>query len=129
MGGYGSGRSGGRPTVEGALRLDIDAMMRWGGIRPGVHLAGEMGFNFYDDQLEIKFESRVGDPWDSWLRLQYVIHDYWSGEPCEIDDKVFLAPSQPSFGGRRWWFVCPRSNRRVSVPAGWRPSLLVAARL
>ena len=24
----------GRPTVESALRLDIDAMMRWGGIRP-----------------------------------------------------------------------------------------------
>jgi hypothetical protein len=46
------------------LRLDIDDMMRWGGIRPGVHLAGGMGFNFYDDQLEIKFESHVGDPWD-----------------------------------------------------------------
>jgi hypothetical protein len=24
-----------------------------GGIRPGVHLAGEMGFNFYDEQLKI----------------------------------------------------------------------------
>src|SRR6185295_12247602 len=46
------------------LRLDIDDMMRWGGIRPGVQLAGRIGFNFYDDQLEIKFESHVGDPWD-----------------------------------------------------------------
>jgi hypothetical protein len=26
MGGYGSGRSGGRPTVECTLRLDIDAL-------------------------------------------------------------------------------------------------------
>jgi hypothetical protein len=33
MGGYGSGRYGGRPTVESALRLDIDDMMQWGGIR------------------------------------------------------------------------------------------------
>jgi hypothetical protein len=97
-----------RPTVESALRLDIDTMMRWGGIRPGVHLAGEMGFNFYDDRLEIKFEFRVGDPWDSWLRLQYVIHDYWSGEPYEIDEKVFLVTSRPPFGGQRWWFMCPR---------------------
>jgi hypothetical protein len=113
MGGYGSGRSGGRPTVESALRLDIDAMIRWGGIEPGAHVRGEMTFDFYDDQIAIKFESRVGDPWDSWLRLQYVIHDYWSGEPCEIDDKVFLASLRPPFGGRRWWFVCPRLNRRV----------------
>jgi hypothetical protein len=42
MGGYGSGRSGGRPTVEieSALRLDIDSMMCWGAIRPGFHLVG-----------------------------------------------------------------------------------------
>jgi hypothetical protein len=38
MGGYGSGRSGGRPTVESAFRLDIDAMIRWGCVRPGAHL-------------------------------------------------------------------------------------------
>ena len=30
MGGYGSGQQGGRATVESALRLDIDAMMRKG---------------------------------------------------------------------------------------------------
>ena len=123
MGGYNSGRSGGRPTAESALRLDIDAMMRWGGIRPGARLAGEMGFKFYGDRLDIKFESRVGDPWDSWLRLRYVIHDHWSGEPHEIDEKVFLAMSQPHFGGRRWWFVCPRLNRRarkLCLPLGGR---------
>jgi hypothetical protein len=45
MGGYGSGRSGGRPTVESAVRLDIDAMIRWGGIEPGAHVRGEMTFD------------------------------------------------------------------------------------
>jgi hypothetical protein len=123
MGGYGSGRSGGRPTVESALLLDIDTMIRWRGIRAGAHLAGEMQFNFYDDQIDVKFESRMGDPSDSWLRLQYVIYDYWSGEPCEINDKIFLAASRPPFGGRRWWFVCPRLNRRVRklcLPLGGR---------
>jgi hypothetical protein len=49
----------GQPTVESALRLDIDAMMRWGGIRPGDHLRGEMTFNFYDDQINVKFESLI----------------------------------------------------------------------
>jgi len=33
MGGYGSGRGGGGPTVERAVRLDIDSMMHWGASR------------------------------------------------------------------------------------------------
>jgi hypothetical protein len=45
MGGYGSGRYGGRPTVESAVRLDIDSMMHWGAIQPGFHLGGEMRLN------------------------------------------------------------------------------------
>jgi hypothetical protein len=82
-----------------------------------------MTFDFYDDRLAIKFESRVGDPWDSWLRLQYSMADYWTGEELEIDDKIYLASSRAHFGGLRWWFVCPRSNRRVRalyLPLGGR---------
>jgi hypothetical protein len=52
MGGFGSGRRGGGPTVESALRLDIDDMMQWGGIRAFARLAGEMRFNFYGDPFE-----------------------------------------------------------------------------
>ena len=123
MGGYGSARSGGRATVESALRLDIDAIRRWGVIRPGAHLVGEMTFDFYDDKLCINFESRAEDPSESWLRLQYAINDYWTGEPYQIDDKIYLAHSRPTFGGLRWWFVCPRLNRRVRklyLPLGGR---------
>jgi hypothetical protein len=123
MGGYGSGRNGGRPTVESALRLDVDTMMRWGCIRPGAHLEGELTLNFYDEELVIKFESRVGNPWESWLRLQYTIHDYWTGDPHQIDDKIVLATTRPRFGGVRWWFMCPRLNRRVRklyLPLGGR---------
>ena len=39
--------------------------------------------------------------------------DYWSGQEAEIDDKIDLAASRPPFGGLRWWFLCPRRNRRV----------------
>jgi hypothetical protein len=123
MGGIGSGRNGGRPTVESTLRLDIDRMMEWGAIRPGDHLGGEMTLNFYDDQIAIKFESRVGHPENSWLRLTYAITDHWTGDEHEIDDQIFLVATQPPFGGRRWWFECPRSGRRVRVlhlPLGGR---------
>jgi hypothetical protein len=50
----------------------------------------------------------VGDPWDSWLRLPCTIHNYWTGDPYEIDDRIFLTTTGPPFGGLRWWFVCPR---------------------
>jgi ABC transporter substrate binding protein len=89
MGGFGSGPSGGRPTVEQALRLDIDRMIGWGGIQAGAHITGEMRFDFYDDQIDVTFESRVGDPWNSWLRLRYTMTEYWSGDELEIDDKIF----------------------------------------
>ena len=124
MGGFGSGRSGGRPTVESALRLDIDDMMQWGAIRPGSHRTGEMRLHqLYGDDLDVKFESHPGDPENSWLWLRYSITDYWSGEELKIDDKVYLAPSRPHLGGLRWWFVCPQLYRRVRklyLPFGGR---------
>src|SRR5262245_9923556 len=118
---YRSGSGG--PTVEGCLRLDIDKMMRWGVIQPGDHLFGEMTFNFNDDKLTIKFESVVDEFQESWVRLQYAIDDYWTGQTHQVDDKIFLVSTQPSFGGLRWWFLCPRLNRRVRklyLPLGAR---------
>jgi hypothetical protein len=123
MGGYGSGRSGGRPTVESALRLDIDAFTRRGVIQPGARVLCEMQFSFYDDELDVRCETHVADPWNSFVRLQYVMVDYWTGEKLAIDDKILLATSRPKFGGLRWWFVCPRLNRRVRnlyLPLGGR---------
>ena len=115
MGGFGSGRQGGRATVESALKLDVDAMIRARVIQPGAHVGGEMRFRFYDDELRIQFEALARDPALSWFRLQYAISDYWTGEQHEIDDKIYLATSQPRFGGQRWWFICPSANRRVRM--------------
>jgi hypothetical protein len=73
--------------------------------------------------LDVDCEARVGDPSNSWIRLQYAMDDYWTGEELQIDDKIFLATSPPAFGGLRWWFVCPRLNRRVRklyLPLGGR---------
>jgi hypothetical protein len=124
MGGFGSGRGGGGPTVESALRLDIDDMMQWGAIRPGSHRVGGMRLHqLYGDDIDVKFESHAGDPENSWMCLRYSMADYWSGEELKIDDKVYLAPTRPHFGGLRWCFVCPQLNRRVRklyLPLGGR---------
>ena len=62
MGGSGSGRQGGRATVESGLRLDIDTMVRRGAIQPGAHVGGDMKFQFDDDELAIEFELSATDP-------------------------------------------------------------------
>jgi hypothetical protein len=63
--------------------------------------------------LDVECETHMDGPWNGWVRLKYELTDYWTGEPLEIDDKIFLATSRPPFGGLRWWFVCPHLNRRV----------------
>src|SRR5262249_1236406 len=112
MGVFGSGRSGGGPTVESASRLDIDALRRHGLIRLGrggcvIRFSGP-----YHD-LDVEIETHIDGPWNGFVRLKYEMTDYWTGEPLAVDDKIFLATSGPPFGGLRWWFVCPHLNRRV----------------
>jgi hypothetical protein len=89
MGGYGSGRNGG-PTVESAVRLDTDNLVRRGAIELGAHLRGSMRFDFYDQELSIEFESKAVASEASWLRLKYDMTDYWSDEDCKIDDLISL---------------------------------------
>jgi hypothetical protein len=61
----------------------------------------------------VECETHIDDPWNGCVRLKYEMTDYWTGEPLAVDDKIFLATSRPTFGGLRWWFMCPQLNRRV----------------
>jgi hypothetical protein len=82
-----------------------------------------MQFSGYWNDLDVECEAHIDGPWNGWVRLKYDMTDYWTGELLEIDDKIFLASSRPPFGGLRWWFVCPRLNRRVRklyLPLGGR---------
>jgi hypothetical protein len=105
------------------LRLDIDAMMGRGLVRPGARVDCELRFFLDDDQIDIRCEAHVGGPEGSFVRLRYAMTDYWTGEEIEIDDEIFLATTRPPFGGLRWWFVCPRLSRKVRklyLPLGGR---------
>jgi hypothetical protein len=73
-----------------------------------------MKFQLYDDELRIQFEALARDPADSWLRLRYAISDYWTGQQHEIDDKIYLAASQPRFGGLK------RVTTQHSAKSAWR---------
>ncbi len=88
-------------------------MIRARVIQPGAHVGGEMKFQFYDNELCVQFEALVGDSWTSWIRLQYVISDYWTGEQHEIDDKIYLAASRPRFDLQRIHLLAASGSRRA----------------
>jgi hypothetical protein len=123
MGGFGSGRRGGQPTIESTLRIDIDVLRRHMMIRLGIRGGCVMHFSGYWHDLDVECETHIDGPWNGWVRLKYGMTDYWTDEWLDIDDQIWLASSRPPFGGLRWWFVCPHLNRRVRklyLPLGGR---------
>ena len=122
MGGIGSGRSGGQPTVEDGLSLDIDELRRERIIRPGVSCKGTLTWS----------DPYTGSHWASAgyegclrvdngrLRVFYTITN-WDGTKYKSDYWIDLVTTPQPFGGRRWWFVCPKTAKRVSklyLPSG-----------
>ncbi len=113
MGGLGSGRHWGcgRPTVEEGLTLDINKLIRDGFIGPGALSLGTLRWTRVASGKEvgsIGYEANLTNPDDAWIHLQYRVN----GEPQ--DYQIALETTQPNYGGRRWWFVCPARGYRVA---------------
>lgn len=116
MGGFGSGRYGGRVTVEGGLTLDVCAMIRRGQMKPGQHVRGTLTWTRVRDSERIgsiSYEANLCDPSEAGLRLFYAITPSGGGEPVHRDYRVTLDTTRPPFGGLRWWFLCPSTGRQV----------------
>jgi hypothetical protein len=112
MGGWGSGRQGGRVTIEGcdSCRLAIKDLghllrspdgnavwMNYG--RGGEHL------------LTVVVNVR---PDHGYLRLQHPSRALDRAE--RMDYTLSLTWTVPRFGGRRWWFMCPLQPRNGGQP-------------
>jgi len=103
--------------------MDIDVLRRHGLIRLGSRAGWVMHFSGYHEDLDVECETHIAERWNSWIRVKYDLVDYWTGEPLAINDTILLEPSRPPLGGLRWWFICPRLNRRVRklyLPLGGR---------
>ncbi len=48
------------------------------------------------------------------LTLAYEHVDFWTERPHQIETTIRLVASAQPLGGQRWWFVCPRTGRRVT---------------
>ena len=116
MGGYNSGNHGGRPTVEASLALNLPKLLRDGLARPNVSRFGSLIWTNTDtgkQTASIRYEAHLEDTYGR-IRLLYTSTDYWTGEKRTQDYWVNLESTPQPFGGRRWWFVCPKRGHRVA---------------
>lgn len=120
MGGWGSGRYGGRPTADASKRIDIAWMIRTGRAVPGQWLRGSLSWSCGGDPAgSISYEADLRDQEAAELRLSY-----WRGDEPDrelVKQTVRLVYTQPNYGGRRWWMICPFRHNRVGklyLPGG-----------
>ena len=115
MGGYGSGRHGGRPTTDDGLTLNLAKLLRDRLLRPGQDLGGSLVWRNTRTSKQvgsIGYQASLGDEAGR-LRLSYTT-TWASGEKHASDYEVELTTTSQPFGGERWWFICPRTGRRVA---------------
>lgn len=114
MGGYGSGRHGGRPTADSSLRVDLAWMIRNGRATPGCLVSGSLNWTRGGEPSgSIGYEADMVDINQAKLVLKY---RRGSGEKAEsVRQDVSLTYTEPNYGGRRWWMICPVNGRRVGM--------------
>src|SRR6201996_9031455 len=114
MGGFGSGWQGPRKaTVEGSLVLTASKLVRKKSLIPGAWTCGSWGWTHEGEEephATIGYEANLVDPEAAWLRLQYQSR----GEL--VDYRVRLVTTTPTYGGLRWWFICPLVRRDGGPP-------------
>jgi hypothetical protein len=116
MSGYNSGRHGGRPTVESGLTLDLYRLIRQRLLQPGSTSGGSIVWSRVrsgERIATIGYRASMSDT-DGWVHLQYTSTDRRSGEVQRPDYRIALTTTEQPFGGRRWWFICPKNGDLVS---------------
>ena len=123
VGGYNSGRHGGRPTVGSGLTLDLYKLIRQGLLKPGQYRGGSFIWTRVGSGERVgsvDYEAHMAAD-RGHVRLRYTSTRADNGEKRYLDYTISLETTPQTFGGRRW-FVCPRTAERVSKLhfAEWR---------
>lgn len=113
MGGFGSGKQGGKRTTDKLNRLDIRRVNRAGRLVPGesciwswtrnIDLVSQVAIHAGNDEVTLRY--RISDPF---------------GESRDYSCSVTIAWTACHYGGRRAWWICPDCGRRVAVLWGGR---------
>lgn len=113
MGGFGSGRRGGKSTTTDMLALDVRKVQRAGRLTPGQLFNWQWSRN---GEFVASINIRTG--------TDRVTLDYWrrdrGGEWTALSYPVGLTWTNCNFGGQRAWWLCPvvGCGRRVAILFG-----------
>lgn len=112
MGGWGSGRYGGRPLADASLRIDLARMLRTGRAEEGAWISGSMNWTYGGEPSgSIGYQAIMHQPGEERLVLSYT---RGSGDDAErVHQTVRLCFTVPNYSGKRWWMICPFRNIRV----------------
>lgn len=123
MGGYGSGRYGGRPTVEDGLTLNLPRLFKTGWLKPNASIYGTLRWTRVstgEETASIGFQSNLGDE-SGHIRLHWTSTNRWSGEKRQCENQITLTTRPQPFGGLRWFFICPGTGKcaaKLHLPSG-----------
>ena len=121
MGGFGSGRRATKPTVEStrSYTLHISSLkplLRWVGER---HTVGSTADN---DRFSMLVSVDLRNQWNCFVELTHRTRDWREGDRVGTY-QVTLTKTKPTFGGYRWWFLCPKTGYRTTTlflpQGGW----------
>jgi hypothetical protein len=94
-------------------KVDIAWMIRSGKATPGQWISGSLYWNYGGEPAgSISYVANMEDASGSYLRL-----NVWrgSGDDREhVEQKIRLAFTEPHYGGRRWWMICPYKGVRAA---------------
>lgn len=133
MGGWGSGRHGGKPTIEDGLTIDLGLMLRRGWAKVGTAGAGTLSWSSNGEpRASISHCFDLTESGTPHLTLNYT-RTRQDGSKEKVEQRIGLTWTRPTYGGRRWWMICPYSGRRVAKlhlpPGGDRFASRLAWRL
>jgi hypothetical protein len=102
-----------KATAEESLVLTASTLVRRKSLVPGAWTFGSWSWTREGEDephATIGYEANLMDRAAAWLRLHYQC----SGE--SVDYRVWLVTTKPTYGGLRWWFICPLARRDGGPP-------------
>ena len=99
-------------TLESGLKLDLNRLARQGFVRPGGYRGSGIRWtnSYTGEEIASGFiKADMSGPSEGWLHIDI----------GDLSQHVILTTRPRHFGGRQWYFVCPRTRRPVSVL--WMP--------
>jgi hypothetical protein len=111
MGGIGSGRYGGTATAEATASYVFTARALAAALREGPRLTGVIQFDEGNFPVEVRID--ISDPRGAFVELAHLTRDPREGDRL-VRDRVRLIWTVPTYGGRRWWFLCPRTYQKTT---------------